>query len=162
MLLRVLARQTTPPDATESQPPHAGLIRGAAKSYRHKLRRSYPLDALAYLGCLLCRPQISLPLQRQPVAGAGTQGFGQSQIHVGTDGGMAVQYTGEHHAANTQVRGKGRHACAQVIKPASQQLAGMGGVVHFHDVPLSGNPGSPTIQRLCQQTGNSNANWLAR
>lgn len=34
---------------------------------------------------------------------------------------------------DSNMRGKGGHGHAQVIKPACKQFAGMGGVVHVHD-----------------------------
>lgn len=58
---------------------------------------------------------------------------------------MAVQHTGQHHPIDTDMRSKGGHAHAQIIKPAGQQFARVCGVVHVHDVNRRGASSQATI-----------------
>lgn len=82
-----------------------------------------PFNRLAFRRALACLPQITLSLELQPMAGRGSQCFGKADVHVGGNGGMAIENAGEHGARNANVLGERRHAQIQVINPTLQQFA---------------------------------------
>lgn len=69
------------------------------------------------------------------MAGSGSQRFRKADVHVGGNGGMAIENAGKHGARNADVLGERRHAHVQVVNPALQQFTGVGGVVHVHVQP---------------------------
>lgn len=114
-------------------------------------------------------PHIVIGLHRVPGAGSSIECDGQSEVHVGTDTGRAVEQARECNARNAETLG--RIGYTDPREPLAQNFAGMGGgyasaysspsviilIVNQHDIrafklegepPVFVHPDSPVTRKI--------------
>ena len=96
-------------------------------------------------------PHIVIGLHRVPGAGSSIECDGQSEVHVGTDTGRAVEQARECNARNAETLG--RIGYTDPREPLAQNFAGMGGGLCIGIlISFSDNPDSQPTRHPCLQT----------